>query len=119
MELCERTLERQILSIRPNYKTMLRCLGRLVHGDGAEALQRALMSTEEMHIVLDLSRVEAIDAAGIGVLVALSKWSHKRGGSLQLLNPNPRVLERLQTTGVDAVLDICWIVGEKEKHAVV
>ena len=96
---------------------MLRCLGRLVHGDGAEALRRAVMALEETHIVLDLGGVEVIDAAGIGTLMGLARWSHRRGGSLQLLNPNARVLERLKTTGVDAVLDIRWI--EQEQHAVV
>ena len=87
--------------------TVLRCYGRLVRGDGADALRRVVMSQDGNHFAIDLSGVEAIDAAGVGVLAELENWAVARGGAIQLLNPTARVREVLKTTGLNAVLDIC------------
>ena len=76
--------------------TVLRCYGRLVHGDGAEALRQAVMSQDESLFAIDLSGVEAIDAAGLGVLVELEKWAIDRGATIHFLNPSPQVHEVLQ-----------------------
>lgn len=87
--------------------SVLRCYGRLVYGDGADALRQAVRPQDENHIVIDLSSVEAIDAAGLGVLAELENWATARGGAIQLLNPTARLLEVLKTTGLNAVLEIC------------
>ncbi len=87
--------------------TVLRCYGRLVHGDGADALRQAIMSQDESHFAIDLSGVEAIDAAGVGVLVELENWAIARGGTIRLLNPTARLLDVLKMTGLNSVLEIC------------
>ena len=84
--------------------TVLRCLGRIVHGDGADALLRAVMSQEKRYLQIDLGGVEAIDASGLGTLVALQKWAAESNRSLQLLNPSKRVREAIETTHLISVL---------------
>jgi len=54
-------------------------------------------------VTLDLTGVDAIDAAGIGSLVALQA----SGIFLKLLNPSEQVREVLKVTEVDSILDIC------------
>src|ERR1700735_2343694 len=53
--------------------------------------------------ILDLGGVNAIDAAGIGLLITLQA----AGIYLQLLNPTRRVQEILKLTKLDSVFEIC------------
>jgi anti-anti-sigma regulatory factor len=53
-------------------------------------------------VTLDLSGVDAIDAAGIGSLVSLQA----SGLYLKLLNPTAQVREMLRVTQVDSILEI-------------
>jgi anti-anti-sigma factor len=85
--------------------TVLRCYGQLVRGDGADALRQAVMSQDESHFAIDLSGIEAIDAAGLGVLAELENWATARGGAIQLLNPTARLVEVLKATGLNSVLE--------------
>ena len=53
-----------------------------------------------------LRGVEAIDAAGLGLLVFLHTLGHAVGFELQVRNPMPRVRELLELTRLDSVLEI-------------
>jgi len=53
-------------------------------------------------VTLDLSGVEAIDAAGIGCLVSLQA----SGIYLRLLNPTAQVREVLRVTQVESIIEI-------------
>jgi hypothetical protein len=53
--------------------------------------------------VLDLTHVDAIDAAGIGALVSLQA----AGVYLKLMNPTPQVREILKITNLDTIFEIC------------
>ena len=75
---------------------VLRCSGRIVHGDGADELLRAAMSQEKRHLQIDLSGVESIDAGGLGVLAALEQWAKDGNRTIELLNPSMRVREALE-----------------------
>lgn len=81
---------------------ILHCVGRIVHGHETRILCAAVRQRER-NIVLDLSQVEAIDAAGIGALISLQA----AGIYLQLLNPTKAIREVLQITKLDSVLEIC------------
>ncbi len=78
---------------------ILKCEGRIVRGEESRLLCAAIGSGEA---VLDLSGVDAIDAAGIGMLVSLQA----AGIYLTLLNPNESVNAVLQLTGLETVFDI-------------
>ena len=51
---------------------VLRCVGRIVAGDEADILRKAVLSQANRRtVVLDLTRVDAIDGGGMGVLLFL------------------------------------------------
>jgi anti-anti-sigma factor len=97
--------------------TIVRCSGRIVQGDGANDMLRAVMSQASRHIQLDLSRVNAIDAGGLGALVELAKWARDANRSIQLLNPSPRVRAALETTGLSSVLRIDPAIRSRSEAA--
>jgi anti-anti-sigma factor len=55
------------------------------------------------NIILDLTRVDGIDAAGVGALISLQA----AGVYLKLMNPNKAIREVLRVTGLDSVIEIC------------
>lgn len=81
---------------------ILRCSGRIVRG-AETAILCAVVQLQERDVVLDLKRVDAIDAAGIGVLIALQA----SGIYLKLMDPNEHVREVLRVTGLESVFEIC------------
>ena len=81
---------------------ILRCTGRIVRGDETALLCAASQQHGRM-VVVDLESVEAIDAAGIGLLVSLQA----AGIYLRLMNPNHNVREMLQVTHLDSIFEIC------------
>ena len=97
--------------------TVLRCSGRIVRGDGADALLRAVMSQDKRHLQIDLSGVEIIDAGGLGVLVALERWAKDGNRTIQLMNPSKRVREALETTKLILVLQICSTIQDCDDAA--
>jgi anti-anti-sigma factor len=87
--------------------TVLRCAGRIVRGDGADDLLRTVKAQDKRDLQIDLSKVAAIDAGGLGVLVELERWARDTKRTLQLINPTKRVFEALEATGLSSVLQVC------------
>ncbi len=81
--------------------TILRCSGRIVRGEET-ALLCAAVQQQQRNIILDLTEVEAIDAAGIGLLLTLQA----AGFYLTLMNPTAQVREILRVTKLDTVIEI-------------
>lgn len=81
---------------------ILRCQGRLVHGEESTLLCSAVQHHGQ-DVVLDLAQVSAIDAAGIGALVSLQA----AGVYLKLMNPAEPVRSMLRLTGLHSVFEIC------------
>jgi anti-anti-sigma factor len=81
---------------------ILGCEGRIVRGQETAILCAAIQQHGQ-DIVLDLSGVSAIDAAGIGLLVSLQA----AGVYIKLMNPTEPVREVLRLTNVDSVFEIC------------
>jgi anti-anti-sigma factor len=84
-----------------NNNAILHCHGRIVSGDEHTLLCTALQQRGR-NVTLDLSGVEAIDAAGIGALVSLQA----AGIYLKLMNPTEHVAETLRLTKLDTVFEI-------------
>ena len=80
---------------------ILRCVGRIVRGHETTILCSAVQH-EGRNIVLDLTQVDAVDAAGIGALVLLQA----AGIYLKLMNPTEQVREILKITQLDSVFEI-------------
>jgi len=86
---------------------LLRCSGRLVAGKEVLRLREAVMcQADKRSVQLDLAGVEAIDAAGLGLLVSLHTLAWVVGFGFQVWNPVPRVRSLLKLTRLESVLDI-------------
>ena len=79
----------------------VRCQGRLVRGQET-AMLCAVIQHRGRDIILDLSGVTAIDAAGIGALVSL----RAAGTHLRLVAPSLAVRQVLRLTRLDSVFEI-------------
>jgi len=80
---------------------ILHCAGQMVRGDET-ALLCAAIGQPDRNIVVDLSQVDAIDAAGVGALIALQA----AGLYLQVLNPAKAIRDVLRLSGLDSVFEI-------------
>jgi len=87
---------------------ILKCRGRIVRGEEKSVLCAAIRASEQ--VVLDMSAVEAIDAAGIGMLVSLQA----AGVYVTLLNPSRHVRTVLRLTELDSILPTVESVEEVE-----
>lgn len=65
-----------------------------------------IMSQGVVHLILDVTNVEFVDSAGLGVLMHVYNKLHQKGGSLRLCGVQPRLRKILQTTHTDALLPI-------------
>jgi anti-anti-sigma factor len=89
--------------------TVFQCVGRITFAH-ADALRIAVIKQPRVRVaVLDLARVGAIDAAGLGMLVSLRKWSRSNGLTLKLMNLTPYLEYLLELTGLRSVFQICSV----------
>ncbi len=80
---------------------VLQCQGRIVRGDET-AILCAAVGQHRRDVILDLTGVDAIDAAGIGLLVSLQA----AGIYLKLMNPTKQVRDVLRVTQLESILEI-------------
>ena len=83
------------------------CLqGRLVSGE-TRALREAVHAQSNVDVlVLDLARVTAIDARGLGVMLELRRQSAVKGIRFKLMNVSKFTRRVLEITRLDSVFDI-------------
>jgi anti-anti-sigma factor len=83
------------------------CLqGRIVVGETA-ALRNAVTSlTNVTVVVLDLTRISMIDAAGFGLMLKLREELKARGIEIRLMNPTDRVSRLFEITRLNTVFEI-------------
>lgn len=80
--------------------------GRLISGE-TRSLRDAVSSQSNVDaIVLDLSRVTAIDARGLGIMLDLRRQSCSRGIHFRLMNVNKFTRRVLEVTRLDSVFEI-------------
>jgi anti-anti-sigma factor len=80
----------------------VRCQGRLVFGLESALFGAAVPLHRREIILVDLTGITAIDAAGIGALISL----RAAGSYLRLVNPSEKVRQVLRLTNLDSVFDI-------------
>jgi anti-anti-sigma factor len=79
------------------------CPPALVRGQEQPLLSLAMPALEKGDLTLDMSQVQMVDAAGLGMLVVLHHCAAQSGHRLRLLNPGPRVAQLLSLTRLDSV----------------
>jgi anti-anti-sigma factor len=88
---------------------VLECHGRIVRGDETVILCAAVRQ-KGRNVTLDLTEVDAIDAAGIGSLVSLQA----SGIYLKLMNPTKQVRDILKVTQLESIFEICKLQSAGE-----
>jgi anti-anti-sigma factor len=87
-----------------DYKPM----GRLDAATAAahEKSIKELLVGEVNSIAIDLSEVDFLSSAGLRVLLVAAKAAQTKGGKVVLVSPKPAVLEVLEVTGFDKLVQI-------------
>jgi anti-sigma B factor antagonist len=82
--------------------------GRIVYRDEAAALARLMgeVLEQSQRVILDLTGVTAMDSAGIGELALVQSRAQEKNVTLKCAGANVRVLNLLQITRLDSVLEI-------------
>ncbi len=94
----------QCISAVNEEAALLVCPSDLTRGREHHLLGLALPAIERSGLVIDMSRVDSIDAAGIGTLVFLRQCADRAGTAMTLANPSTRVREMLALVHLDSVL---------------
>jgi len=71
-----------------------------------EDLDRLLWQKRPRRFVLDLSRIEFMDSAGLGLLMGRYRLVRELGGVMALTAPNPRVMKILRLSGMERFFEI-------------
>ncbi|MFN5512072.1 MAG: STAS domain-containing protein [Burkholderiales bacterium] len=81
--------------------------GRL-DGSNAPATEKDLLALLETHSAVDvnLAGLDYVSSAGLRVFLATAKAAKGKGGKVVLVSPKPAVLEVLQISGFDRILEI-------------
>src|SRR5271165_1850533 len=87
-------------------KVTLRCSGKLVLGWETETLRYMAKSRTEGCLILDLSGVQTVDAAGLGLLVELHCWAQQYNRVLTVTNPSASVQRLVSLTNLHTVFGI-------------
>src|SRR4051812_22423073 len=96
---------------------ILELSGRLVFDDGDALLRErvdALVSVGNVRLLIDLTGVDYVDSAGIGVLIAKYLSVRRRGGDLKLLRLSSRTHHALEIAHLLTVFE----TFETEEEAV-
>jgi anti-anti-sigma factor len=80
--------------------------GRIVNGE-TEILRKAVRSLSDVSaVILDLARVTAVDAGGLGVMLELRQQAELKGIRFELMNVTQWVRRVLEVTRLDSVFQI-------------
>jgi anti-sigma B factor antagonist len=89
---------------------VLRCHGRIVAGEAGSILRNEVLSQRHTRMmVIDLARVERIDAGGLGVLLGLRESARSSAITFKLMNATKRVEEILELTHLQRVFEFCSV----------
>jgi anti-anti-sigma factor len=96
-----------ILVHRNGDEVTLKCRGNVVAGRCVEVLRVVAEMRREPIVILDLSQVRSMDAAGLGVLVELHHSLRSQGRELRLVRVAPRVKRTIKLVNLHRVLNVC------------
>src|SRR5574341_1860579 len=83
------------------------CLqGRLISGETRTLREAVRAQANVKSVVLDLGRVTAIDARGLGVMLELRRQSVSKGINFKLMNVSKFTTRVLEVTHLDSVFEI-------------
>jgi anti-sigma B factor antagonist len=88
--------------------TVICCKGRIAYGAEAAALSRefAELALKTRRVVIDLSAVELIDAAGLGALISVALMAQASQSSVTLAGPGNLIRELMELTKLTSVFEL-------------
>jgi anti-sigma B factor antagonist len=88
--------------------TVISCKGRIAYGAEAAALsgEFAELAPQTRRVVIDLSGVEMIDAAGLGALISVALTAQASQCSVKLAAPGNLIRELLDLTKLTSVFEV-------------
>src|SRR5207248_7493475 len=88
--------------------TVICCTRRITYGIEATALSSEIaeLAAQTRHLVIDLSGVEMIDAAGLGALISVALTAQAGQCSIKLAVPGNLIRELLELTNLTAVFEV-------------
>ncbi len=90
--------------------------GEIDHHSAADLrrdLDDLILQKQPLRLVLDLSRIEFMDSAGLGLLMGRYRLMQSIGGVLVISNANQRVLKILRLSGMERFFEIVGAKGER------
>ncbi len=87
----------------------IRLLGEIDHHSAVslrEDLDKLLYAERPERLLLDLSHIEFMDSAGLGLLMGRLRLMKELGGRLVLSHPNARVMKILRLSGMERFMEI-------------
>ena len=92
--------------------TVVSVQGRIVNGETASLRKTVDAQSKGGTVLLDLSRVSAIDASGLGLMLEMREQTQSKGIRFKLMNVTKLVARVLEVTKLDSVFDICATATE-------
>jgi anti-anti-sigma factor len=88
--------------------TVVYCEGRIVFRNEALTLSESVteLLRRKREVILDLTKVDAVDSAGLGELVSLYMFAKGSHSSIKLCGLNSRVHHLLQITNLHSLFEI-------------
>jgi len=99
-------LETEVFDIEPDI-TVISCAGRFTLGSQlrlTESMINTLIQKGSRKLVVDLTHIEIVDSAGLGVLMHVYGEMEQLGGALRVAGANDRVSNLFQITHTNGIL---------------
>src|SRR5438067_12182779 len=109
LEITERKIEPDV--------TVMELRGKLALGRESQRIEARMEEYARngiRRVILDLSGVDYIDSAGIGMVALASGKIKEIGGKLAVVAPEGRVLHLLKLTQMNSIVTVRATVGEAE-----
>ena len=88
---------------------MVRLFGEIDHHTAVylrEELDKLILKERPRRLLLDLSCIEFMDSAGLGLLMGRLRLMREIGGVMALTRPNERILKILRLAGMERFMEI-------------
>ncbi len=96
---------------------VVRLFGEIDHHSAVflrEELDKLIMRERPRRLVLDLSCIDFMDSAGLGLLMGRLRLMREVGGVMALTRPNERILKILRLAGMERFMEIEGESARKE-----
>ena len=95
--------------------TVVELVGKLALGRESQRIETIVdefLKNGRVRVILDMTAVDYIDSAGVGLVALISGRLKAEGGKLVVVAPEGRVLTLLKMTQVTLIVTVCATVAE-------